>query len=52
MDWTNYLCSNPTCASDAWLVQRETNNVDLWLVAASADDRPYMVAAVEPVNGS
>jgi hypothetical protein len=49
MNWQPWVCTNPYCAHDIWLVQRNTVIADLWSVAAQMDDAPFSIAAPSPI---
>jgi hypothetical protein len=49
MNWRQYFCPSSYCAAKSWMVQRSADNSELWSVAHTPDERPYSIAAVEPV---
>ncbi len=49
MNWEQWICPNQLCGSEAWMVQQNTEQRDLWQVAPCAGDGPYTVAAIVPV---
>jgi hypothetical protein len=49
MNWEQWFCPNQACAGGAWMVQRDPTRRDVWEVAAHVDERPFMVAAIDPV---
>src|SRR5262245_23714484 len=49
MNWEQWSCTNQTCAAEAWMVRRDSAVSGIWWVAAHVDDRPFTVAAREPL---
>ena len=49
MNWNQWYCTNQACAVEAWMVQRDPLARDAWWVATHADERPFAVAAIDPV---
>ncbi len=49
MNWEQWFCPNPSCNDGAWMVQRDPTTRDVWWVAAQVDDRPFTIAATDPV---
>jgi hypothetical protein len=49
MNSEQWHCPNQTCDSQEWMVQHDPTTRGIWWVAAHANDRPFMVAATNPV---
>jgi hypothetical protein len=49
MNWEQWFCTNQACTAEAWMVRRDATVSDNWWVAAHVDDRPFTVAAAEPL---
>ena len=49
MNWESCFCSNQACNGGAWMVQRHPATSDVWWVAAHVADRPFTVAAGDPI---
>jgi len=49
MNWEQWFCANEGCSADAWMVRRDSAASEIWRVAAHVDDRPFTVAASEPL---
>ena len=49
MNWEQWFCANQVCATEAWMVRRDSVVSELWWVAAHVDDSPFMVAATQPL---
>ena len=49
MNWEPWSCINNDCGAATWLAQRSAAQIDLWVVAADSDDRPFSVAAPAPI---
>jgi hypothetical protein len=48
MDWATLFCSNPHCTDTTWMVKQDSEHPDLWWLAHTPAESPYMVAAVDP----
>ena len=49
MNWEQWFCANQACTAEAWMVRRDSAVSDIWWVATHVDDRPFTVAATEPL---
>jgi ribosomal protein S27AE len=49
MNWAQWICTNQVCGAEVWMVRRDPAVSDAWEVAAHVDDRPFLVAATEPI---
>ena len=49
MNWGQWICTNQACTAEAWMVRRDSVLSDAWEVAAHVDDRPFLVAATQPL---
>jgi len=49
MNWEQWFCADQACTAEAWMVRRDPAASDVWWVAAHVDDRPFTVAATEPL---
>jgi hypothetical protein len=49
MNWQPWVCPNPCCADEIWMVQRNATIPDLWRVAAYRDAVPFTIAATAPI---
>jgi hypothetical protein len=49
VNWEQWFCSDRACSAEAWIVWRDSAASEVWLVAAHMNDRPFTVAATEPV---
>lgn len=46
--WEERYCLDTECREPLWMVKRSPEAPDLWLVARTADDVPWQVAATVP----
>jgi hypothetical protein len=49
MNWEQRFCSNQACGDWAWMVLRDPTLREVWWVAAHSDDRPFTIAAPDPI---
>ena len=49
MNWERCYCPNQACAVGEWMVRRDPATPDIWWVAEHEHDRPFTVAASDPV---
>ena len=49
MNWEQWFCPQRACSAETWIAWRDPAAYEVWLVAAHVDDRPFTVAASEPV---
>ena len=49
MNWGQSYCTNQACTAESWMILRDPTAFEVWWVAAHEDDRPFIVAATEPV---
>ena len=49
MNWEQWFCPNQACADWAWMVQPDPTMCQVWWVAAHADERPFTIAATDPI---
>ena len=49
MNWEQWFCPNQACADRARMVLRDPTMCEIWWVTAYADERPFMIAATDPI---
>ena len=49
MNWEQWFCLNQACADWAWMVLRDPTMCEVWWVAAHGDERPFTIAATDPI---
>ena len=49
MNWEQRFCPSQFCTPEGWMVQRDPATREVWWVAAHVGDRPFTIAATDPV---
>ena len=49
MNWEQWFCPNRACADWAWMVLSDPTMREVWWVSAHADERPFTIAATDPI---